>query len=220
MLYVVSTPIGNLEDITFRAVRILNEVDWIAVEDTRKSGRLLKKFNIETKMLSYHEYNKKERSLELLSRLQQGEAGAIISDAGTPGISDPGFYLIRLVKQNKLDVTCVPGATAFVPALILSGCPVDQFQFLGFLPVKLGKKRTVLASLKGYGKSVILYESPYRLIKTLDCIYEIWGDIYVSLCRELTKIYEEVETLLISEWKEKYHSKKIKGEYVIIFVPT
>ncbi len=218
MLYIVSTPIGNLDDITLRALKTLQEVDWIAAEDTRHTGKLLKHFEISTPQASYHEHNKESRSGEIVQKMKEGLSYALVSDAGTPGISDPGFHLIREVQNAQLPVTCVPGATAVIPALVLSGCPVDRFQFVGFLPPKLGKKRSKLESLKGYGSSVIVYESPYKLLKTLEAIQDVLGNIPVTLCRELTKMHEEVCTRSVSEWFQCYQQCPPKGEYVLVFV--
>lgn len=218
MLYIVSTPIGNLEDISLRALRILQEVDLIAAEDTRHTGKLLKHYEINTRQLSYHEHNKEARSRELIQKMEEGQSVALVSDAGTPGISDPGFYLIRQAQQEGLPVTCIPGATAFVPALLLSGCPVDQFQFIGFLPPKTGKKKAKLEQLKDYPKTVIAYESPFKLLKTLQLMREVLGDIRLTLCRELTKMHEDVQSQLISEWLVHYQTATPRGEFVLVFV--
>lgn len=219
MLYIVSTPIGNLEDITLRAIRTLKDVDLIAAEDTRHTGKLLKHYEVLTPQTSYHEHNKTSKTEYLIEQLQNGLNIALVSDAGTPGISDPGFYLIREVLRQDIEVTTIPGPTAFVSALLLSGMPVDQFQFIGFLPPKSGKKTAKLESLKTYNKAVIAYESPYKILKTLQTMQDVYGDIDVCLCRELTKMHEESKTQLISQWLLEYENKTPKGEFVLVFVP-
>ncbi|OED34377.1 16S rRNA (cytidine(1402)-2'-O)-methyltransferase [PVC group bacterium (ex Bugula neritina AB1)] len=218
MLYIISTPIGNLGDITIRALETLKKVDLIAAEDTRHTGKLLKHFSVKTPQVSYHEYNKTTRAPDLIHKMKQGLSIGLVSDAGTPGISDPGFHLIRETQKANLEVTTTPGATALIPALILSGCPVDQFQFLGFLPIKPTKKIKKLETLKSYGKTVILYESPYKIVKTLKSIQTVFGDISVTLCREITKMNEEIKTLAISEWLTFYETHSTKGEFVVIFI--
>ena len=215
-LYLVPTPIGNLEDMTFRAIRVLKEVDFILAEDTRTSGKLLKHFEIMTQMHSHHMHNE-HRSIEgILNRLKNGETCALISDAGTPAISDPGFLLTRACVENKIEVDCLPGATAFVPALVNSGLPNEKFVFEGFLPVKKGRQ-TRLLFLANEHRTMIFYESPHKLLKTLGHFVEYFGtDRVVSVSRELTKMFEETVRGTASEVLTHYESKPPKGEIVVI----
>ncbi|MBT4869314.1 MAG: 16S rRNA (cytidine(1402)-2'-O)-methyltransferase [Polaribacter sp.] len=215
-LYLVPTPIGNLEDMTFRAIRVLKEVDFILAEDTRTSGKLLKHFEIMTQMHSHHMHNE-HRSIEgILNRLKNGETCALISDAGTPAISDPGFLLTRACVENKIEVDCLPGATAFVPALVNSGLPNEKFVFEGFLPVKKGRQ-TRLLFLANEHRTMIFYESPHKLLKTLGHFVEYFGtDRVVSVSRELTKMFEETVRGSASEVLAHYESKPPKGEIVIV----
>jgi 16S rRNA (cytidine1402-2'-O)-methyltransferase len=215
-LYIIPTPIGNLEDITFRAIRLLNEVDLILAEDTRNSAKLLKHYQITTRMQSFHQYNEHKTLNAIVDRILSGEKVALISDAGTPGISDPGFILVRECIKNGLDVECLPGATAFVPALVNSGLPSDKFQFEGFLPHKKGRK-TRLDFLAQSPYTLIFYESPFRLVKTLEQLAEHFGDDrQASVSRELTKIFEETQRDSLKELSEYFGSKKVQGEIVII----
>ncbi|MGB5369727.1 MAG: 16S rRNA (cytidine(1402)-2'-O)-methyltransferase [Flavobacteriaceae bacterium] len=215
-LYLVPTPIGNLEDITLRALRILKQVDFILAEDTRTSGKLLHHFQIATPMQSHHMHNEHKRLDDLIKRLQAGEQMALISDAGTPGISDPGFLLTRACIENDIDVECLPGATAFVPALVNSGMPSDRFVFEGFLPVKKGRQ-TRLQQLAEESRTMILYESPHKLLKTLAQIVEYFGaERQVAVCRELTKMYEETIRGTAAHVLEHYTKKPAKGEIVIV----
>ena len=215
-LYIVPTPIGNLEDITLRAIRILKEADLILAEDTRQTAKLLNHFEIKTRMRSHHLFNEHKTINGIVDQLNSGEQIALVSDAGTPGISDPGFLLIRACIQNNIDVECLPGATAFVPALVNSGLPSDHFIFEGFLPPKKGRK-TRLEKLAIEPYTVILYESPYRLIKTLTQLAEYFGaDRQVAVARELTKIHEETIRGSIQEVLKYYEDQTIKGEIVII----
>ena len=215
-LYLVPTPIGNLEDMTFRAIRVLKEVDFILADDTRTSGKLLKHFEIMTQMHSHHMHNE-HRSIEgILNRLKNGETCALISDAGTPAISDPGFLLTRACVENKIEVDCLPGATAFVPALVNSGLPNEKFVFEGFLPVKKGRQ-TRLLFLANEHRTMIFYESPHKLLKTLGHFVEYFGtDRVVSVSRELTKMFEETVRGSASEVLAHYESKPPKGEIVIV----
>ena len=215
-LYLVPTPIGNLEDMTFRAIRVLKEVDFILAEDTRTSGKLLKHFEIMTQMHSHHMHNE-HRSIEgILNRLKNGETCALISDAGTPAISDPGFLLTRACVENKIEVDCLPGATAFVPALVNSGLPNEKFVFEGFLPVKKGRQ-TRLLFLANEHRTMIFYESPHKLLKTLGHFVAYFGtDRVVSVSRELTKMFEETVRGSASEVLAHYDSKPPKGEIVIV----
>lgn len=215
-LYLVPTPIGNLEDITFRAIRVLKEVDLILAEDTRTSGKLLNHFEIETQMHSHHMHNEHKTVDSIVKRIQAGENIALISDAGTPAISDPGFLLTRACVENNLEVDCLPGATAFVPALVNSGLPNDKFVFEGFLPVKKGRQ-TRLKLLAEETRTIIFYESPHKLIKTLGHFVEYFGaERPISVSRELTKMFEETIRGTAQEVLEHYTAKPPKGEIVII----
>lgn len=215
-LYLVPTPIGNLEDITFRAIRLLKEADVILAEDTRKSGILLKHYEIHNRLQSYHQFNEHKSAEALVQRISSGEQMVLITDAGTPGISDPGFYLIRACLEANIEVECLPGATAFVPALVNSGLPSDHFVFEGFLPPKKGRQ-TKLLKLSESNYTMVFYESPHRLVKTLLQFSEIFGeDRKVSVSRELTKIYEETIRGSLSEVYNYYKDQKVKGEIVII----
>jgi 16S rRNA (cytidine1402-2'-O)-methyltransferase len=214
-LYLVPTPIGNLEDMTFRAIRILKEVDVILAEDTRTSAPMLKHFGIDKKAYSHHQHNEHQATTEIIKFLNQGKNVALISDAGTPAISDPGFFLVREALKNGLEVNCLPGATAFVPALVNSGLPSDQFVFEGFLPVKKGRQtRLKLLSLEE--RTMIFYESPHRLLKTLAEFAEyLGGDRPASVSRELTKLYEETVRGTLLEIKSHFENNILKGEFVI-----
>ncbi len=215
-LYIVPTPIGNLEDMTFRAIRVLKEVDFILAEDTRTSGKLLKHFEISTQMHSHHMHNE-HRSIEgILNRLKNGETCALISDAGTPAISDPGFLLTRACVENKIEVDCLPGATAFVPALVNAGLPNEKFIFEGFLPVKKGRQ-TRLLFLAEENRTMIFYESPHKLVKTLGHFVAYFGaDRAISVSRELTKMFQETIRGTASEVLAHFEAKPPKGEIVIV----
>ena len=214
-LYLVPTPIGNLDDITFRAIKVLKEVDLILAEDTRTSGKLLKHFDISTHMQSHHMHNEHKTIDGLIQKLKAGTTIALISDAGTPAISDPGFLLTRACVENNIEVDCLPGATAFVPALVNSGLPNDKFVFEGFLPVKKGRQ-TRLKFLAEETRTMIFYESPHKLLKTLANFVEYFGaDRQVSVSRELTKLYEETIRGTATEVLEHYTNKSPKGEIVI-----
>ncbi|GGG21431.1 ribosomal RNA small subunit methyltransferase I [Dokdonia pacifica] len=215
-LYLVPTPIGNLEDITLRAIRVLKEVDLILAEDTRTSGKLLKHFEISTQMMSHHMHNEHKTVENLVKRLQAGETMALISDAGTPAISDPGFLLTRACVEAGITVDCLPGATAFVPALVNSGLPNDKFVFEGFLPVKKGRQ-TRLLLLVEETRTMIFYESPHKLIKTLGNFAEFFGEErQVSVSREITKLHEETIRGTVKEVLAHYTKKPPKGEIVIV----
>ena len=215
-LYLVPTPIGNLEDMTFRAIRILKDVDFILAEDTRTSGKLLKHFEIATQMHSHHMHNEHKTVKGVVQRIQNGETCALISDAGTPAISDPGFLLTRACVENTIDVDCLPGATAFVPALVNSGLPNDKFVFEGFLPVKKGRQ-TRLKLLAEETRTMIFYESPHKLVKTLGHFVEYFGpERQVSVSRELTKLFEETIRGTTTEVLAHYTAKPPKGEIVVI----
>ena len=216
ILYIVPTPVGNMEDMTFRAVRILKEVDLVLAEDTRTSGILLKHYDIHNQLMSHHKFNEHGTSAGIVGRLQAGENVALISDAGTPGISDPGFFLVREAVRAGIEVQCLPGATAFVPALVSSGLPCDRFAFEGFLPQKKGRQ-TKLESLKEEQRTMIFYESPYRLVKTLQQFAEFYGgDRQVSVCREISKVHEESVRGSLTEVIAHFTEKEPKGEIVII----
>ena len=215
-LYIVPTPIGNLEDITLRAIRVLKEVDLILAEDTRTSGKLLKHFDISTQMHSHHMHNEHKMVDRLVSRIKAGETIALISDAGTPAISDPGFLLTRACVENGIEVDCLPGATAFVPALVNSGLPNDKFVFEGFLPVKKGRQSRLIL-LAEEARTMIFYESPHKIIKTLTQFAEYFGaDRQISVSRELTKLYEETIRGTVKEVLEHFEQKPPKGEFVVI----
>lgn len=215
-LTVVPTPVGNLEDITFRAIRVLKEADLILAEDTRTTGFLLKHFEIQNKMLSHHKFNEHKTVSQLAERIREGENIALVSDAGTPSISDPGFMLVRECVQLGVDVECLPGATAFVPALVNSGLPSDKFCFEGFLPPKKGRQ-TRLKELSTETRTVIFYESPYRLVKTLTQLSENMGsDRRVSVSREISKLHEETVRGTLAEVISHFSMNDPKGEIVIV----
>lgn len=215
-LYLVPTPIGNLGDITLRALDILKLVDVILAEDTRTSGVLLKHYEISKPLQSFHIFNEHKAVAALIDRLKKGEVMALISDAGTPGISDPGFLLVREALKNELIVDCLPGATALIPALVKSGFPTDRFVFEGFLPHKKGKQ-TLLKKLAEEDRTVIFYESPHRLVKTLDMVKEFFGqERLLSVSRELTKKFEETKTGTVQEVLEYFTTKEVKGEIVVV----
>jgi 16S rRNA (cytidine1402-2'-O)-methyltransferase len=215
-LFIVPTPIGNLEDMTFRAIRILKEVDLILAEDTRTSGKLLKHFEIGTHMHSHHMHNEHKTVENLISRLKVGETIALISDAGTPAISDPGFLLTRACVENKIDVECLPGATAFVPALVNSGLPNDKFVFEGFLPDKKGRQTRYLA-LAEETRTMILYVSPHKLVKTLAEFITFFGeDRQICVSRELSKLHEENVRGTVREVLTHFENKPPKGEIVVV----
>ncbi len=215
-LYIVPTPIGNLEDITLRAVRILNEVDTVLAEDTRTSSLLFSRHGIKTHMESYHKFNEHRNSSALLERLKSGESIALISDAGTPGISDPGFLLVRLCRSEGVEIETLPGATAFVPALVNSGFPCDRFCFEGFLPIKKGRQKRI-KELSTEKRTVIFYESPHRLVKTLEQLRDEFGPLReASVSRELTKLYEETRRGPIQDLAQWYISHEPRGEIVIV----
>jgi len=215
-LYVVPTPIGNLQDMTFRAITILKEVDLILAEDTRTSGILLKHFEIQNKLQSYHKFNEHQQLNRYIELLNTGQDIALISDAGTPAISDPGFLLVRECKKNNIEVETLPGATAFVPALVNSGLPNDRFIFEGFLPVKKGRQKRIKALLEE-DKTMIFYESPHRLVKCLEQFSEAFGlDREASVSREISKLHEENKKGTLAELIEHFKSKTVKGEIVIV----
>jgi 16S rRNA (cytidine1402-2'-O)-methyltransferase len=216
ILYIVSTPIGNLEDITLRALRILKEVDLIAAEDTRHTVLLLRHFGIQKPLTSYFEGNELRKKEFILSRLKQGDRIALVSDAGTPGISDPGFRLIQTAAESEIPIVPIPGPSAVIAALSVSGLPTDAFLFKGFLPHKSKKRRDLLKQLEETKETLIFYESPHRLTETLKDILDTFGDREIVLTRELTKIYEEILRGKVSEIQKQIGEKKLKGEITLI----
>jgi 16S rRNA (cytidine1402-2'-O)-methyltransferase len=215
-LYLVPTPVGNLGDMTFRAVEVLKSVDVILAEDTRVSGILLKHYQIDTPMQSYHQHNEHHMTESVVKQIKRGRETAIITDAGTPGISDPGFLLSRACVAEGVEIQCLPGATAFVPALVNSGLPNDKFVFEGFLPAKKGRQKR-LKILSSEDRTMIFYESPYKILKTLQQFTEHFGsDREVSISREISKIYEETLHGTLEEMVAHFNIKKPKGEFVII----
>lgn len=215
-LYLCATPIGNLEDMTLRCIRILKEVDLIAAEDTRNSIKLLNHFEIKTPMTSYHEYNKIEKGHRLIERLQSGEDIALITDAGTPGISDPGEELVRMCQEAGIVVTAVPGAAACITALTISGLATRRFAFEAFLPTDKKERQAILEELKGETRTMVLYEAPHRLARTLKVLCETLGNRRISICRELTKKHETVFATTIEDALDYYESQEPRGECVIV----
>jgi 16S rRNA (cytidine1402-2'-O)-methyltransferase len=216
MLYIVPTPVGNLEDITFRALRILKEVDLILAEDTRTSSVLLKHYDIHTPLKSHHKFNEHETSDDMATRIAAGMTVALISDAGTPCISDPGFMLVRACVEKGVEVQCLPGATAFVPALVNSGLPNDRFYFEGFLPQKKGRQKR-LAELAEEGRTMVFYESPFRVVKALEQFSEIFGgERRVAVVREITKKFEQTVRGTLTEVIAHFKAHPPKGEFVIV----
>jgi len=215
VLYLVATPIGNLEDITYRAVKVLSSVDLIAAEDTRKTKILLNHYGITKPMMSYYSYNEKTRAPQLIEKLIAGQSIALVSDAGTPGISDPAFHIVQQALENRISIIPIPGPTAFISALIASGLPTDRFVFEGFLPLKKGRK-TKFESLKTESRTMVLYESPHRIRKILADIYNIFGNRNVVVARELTKKFEEIVRGPIQSVLVEMEKKEPRGEYVVI----
>ncbi len=215
-LYLVPTPIGNLEDMTYRAVRVLKEVDTVLAEDTRTTGKLLKHYGIEARMHSHHQFNEHKAVDHLIERLGAGEVMALVSDAGTPSISDPGFLLVRECIKNNIEVETLPGAVAFIPALVNSGLPSDKFVFEGFLPHKKGRKSR-LEQLKDREYTMVFYESPYRLVKTLKQLAEYLGEgRHACVSRELTKLHEENRRGTLNQLADYYEQQGVKGEIVLV----
>ena len=216
LLYVVPTPVGNMEDMTLRAIRVLKEADLILAEDTRTSSVLLKHFDIRNQLMSHHKFNEHGTAATIVERLLAGQTIALISDAGTPGISDPGFFLVREAVAAGVEVQCLPGATAFVPALVSSGLPDDRFCFEGFLPQKKGRQ-TRLESLRDEPRTMIFYESPYRVVKTLQQFSEVFGEErHVSCCREISKVHEESVRGTLAEVLAHFRQTEPRGEFVIV----
>lgn len=216
ILYIVPTPVGNMEDMTLRAIRILKEADLVLAEDTRTSGILLKHFDIQQHLMSHHKFNEHGTSTAIVERLKAGQTIALISDAGTPGISDPGFFLVREAVRAGVEVQCLPGATAFVPALVSSGLPCDRFCFEGFLPQKKGRL-TKIESLKDEERTMVFYESPYRLLRTLRQFADVFGfDRQVSACREISKVHEESVRGTLADVVAHFTAVEPRGEFVVI----
>jgi 16S rRNA (cytidine1402-2'-O)-methyltransferase len=214
--YLVPTPVGNLEDMTLRAIRILKEVSLILAEDTRTSAKLMHHFEIKTRLQSHHKFNEHQTVEGIAERILSGENIALITDAGTPGISDPGFLLVRTCLEKGVEVECLPGATALIPALVNSGFPTDKFVFEGFLPQKKGRQKRI-SELAGETRTMIFYESPYRLVKCLQQFAESWGsDRRASVSRELSKLHEENKRGTLNELIEYFGEKQVKGEIVIV----
>lgn len=218
-LYVVATPIGNLEDITLRALKILKQVDIIAAEDTRHTRKLLHHYGIATQLTSYFEHNELKKAGWLVEQLKQGKDIALVSDAGTPGISDPGYRLVKMALENHVTVISIPGASAIIAALSIAGLPTDSFCFEGFIPSKTGEKLKFLSSLKGIIKTIVLYESPKRLLTTLADIHNILGDVDIVIAREMTKLHEEIISGKISNILNDLKKREIKGEITILLNP-
>ena len=215
-LFLCATPIGNLEDITYRVLRTLKEVDLIAAEDTRNSIKLLNHFEIKTPMTSYHEYNKIEKAYQLVGKMREGKNIALITDAGTPGISDPGEDLVRICYEEGIEVTSLPGPAACITALTMSGLPTRRFAFEAFLPREKKERALVLEQLKKETRTIILYEAPHHLVKTLEELLEALGNRKIAVCRELTKRYEEKTLASISEMLDYYKENEPRGEYVLV----
>ena len=215
-LFLCATPIGNLEDITYRVLRTLKEVDLIAAEDTRNSIKLLNHFEIKTPMTSYHEYNKIEKAYQLVDKMREGKNIALITDAGTPGISDPGEDLVRICYEEGIEVTSLPGPAACITALTMSGLPTRRFAFESFLPREKKERALVLEQLKKETRTIILYEAPHHLVKTLEELLEALGNRKIAVCRELTKRYEEKTLASISEMLDYYKENEPRGEYVLV----
>lgn len=216
-LYLVPTPVGNLEDITLRALRILKEVNFILAEDTRVTGKLLKHFEIDTTMRSYHDHNKEKVTAGYIEQLVDGESFALVTDAGTPGIADPAFYITREAIKKGLTVVPLPGATAFVPALIASGLPSDRFIFENFLPPKASKRKRFFEEMQEEKRTVIFYESPHRILKVLKEFHEVLPQVELVLAREISKMYEEFLRGTAEEILQHYSERKPKGEMVVLF---
>ncbi len=215
-LYLCATPIGNLEDITYRVLRTLKEVDLIAAEDTRNSMKLLNHFDIQTPMTSYHEFNKIEKAYQLVGKLKEGKNIALITDAGTPGISDPGEDIVRICYEEGIEVTSLPGAAACITALTMSGRPTRRFSFEAFLPKDKKERAAVLEELKNETRTIIIYEAPHHLLKTIKELMEALGDRELTVCRELTKKYEEKIQTTFSSLLSYYEDKEPRGEYVLV----
>lgn len=219
VLYLVATPIGNLADLSFRAVETLKAADLVACEDTRHSKVLLDHYGIKKPMVSYHDFSERRRAPQILEKLKSGASVALVSDAGTPGIADPGYRVVKLALEAGVRVEAVPGPSAMLAALAVSGLPTDRFAFEGFFPVKDGARRTRLRSWKEADRTMIAYESPHRLLKTLEAMKEELGDVHVVVARELTKKFEEVTRGTVGEALARYSTGKILGEFVLLYHP-
>ena len=216
MLYLVPTPIGNLSDITLRAIEVFKDVDFILAEDTRTSGILLKHYEISKPLHAFHQHNEHKVLEKVIDRLKAGEKAALVSDAGTPGISDPGFLMVRECVREDIEIICLPGPTAFIPALVCSGLPCERFVFEGFLPHKKGRQ-TRLTALKDESRTMVFYESPHRILKTLNQFAEYFGDERpASVSREISKVYEETVRGTLTEIIKHFETKPVKGEFVIV----
>jgi 16S rRNA (cytidine1402-2'-O)-methyltransferase len=215
-LYLVATPIGNLEDITMRAVRILQEVDLIACEDTRTSRVLLNHYGINKPVVSYHNFNERQASERIIGRILEGQSVAVISDAGTPSISDPGFIIVREAVRQGINVAAIPGPAAMIMAVAVSGLPTDAFIFYGFLPQTSGKRRAILESLVERRETIVFYESPYKIHKLLDEVFEVIGNRKAALCREMTKKFEEIIRGDVEAIRGQLTGKKVKGELTLV----
>lgn len=215
-LYLVATPIGNLEDLTLRALRVLREVDLIACEDTRRTQQLLNHYNIKTSTLSYHEHNEMTRAPELIIEMEEGEHVALVSDAGMPGVSDPGYRLVHLAIRHGIPVIPIPGASAFVAALAASGLPMDQFRFVGFLPARKLVRQKALQELRSAGQTLVFYEAPHRLAEMLDDVRAVFGDRPAVVAREVTKLHEEFVRGTVGEVLERLRKKPVKGEITVL----
>ncbi len=219
-LYLVATPIGNLSDITHRALQVLRDVDLIACEDTRHTHKLLSHYGITTKTISYHEHNEQQRAVELIDQLRQGNSIAVVSDAGTPAVSDPGFRLVRAAIENDVPVVPVPGPSALISALVAAGLPTNEFFFAGFLPPRTNARRARLSELQSVPATLIFYEAPHRLAATLKDAYEILGERDAVVARELTKVHEEIRRGRLSELSEHYDREDPRGEIVVLIDRT
>lgn len=218
MLYVASTPIGNLEDITLRAIKILKQADYIVCEDTRHSGILLKKYSISKPLLSFHSHSPESQLKKIMELLKQGKNLALISDAGTPGISDPGYTLIKTAIEENIQITCAPGASAVIAALSISGLPAHRFLYLGYLPLKKGRKK-LIESLKQTPYTIVFYEAPHRILRTLREIEDSLGSRRVAVCREMTKIFEEIFRGTVKDAVSHFEAKKPRGEFTVAIGP-
>ncbi|MEW6008280.1 MAG: 16S rRNA (cytidine(1402)-2'-O)-methyltransferase [Candidatus Omnitrophota bacterium] len=219
-LYIVSTPIGNLKDITLRALEVLKSVDFIACEDTRVTARLLSRYNIQKPLISYHSYNKLQQGNLLIEKLKSGQSGALVSDSGTPGVSDPGSLLISQAIEAGIDISVIPGPSALLAALSASGFPSDNFYFCGFLSSKANRRKRQLEELKKLKTTVVFYEAPHRILKTLNDILEIFGDIEICLAREMTKKFEEIRREKVSLSLHHFSKTPSRGEFVIVIGKT
>lgn len=216
MLYIVATPIGNLSDITLRALEVLRSADLIACEDTRQTRKLLDHYQIQKPLTSYYEHNKLAKGEYLVSLLKEGKNIALVSDSGTPGISDPGFHIVKLALENNITVMPIPGASALVTALSASGIPANRFIFEGFLPLKPGPRKKILSALREQKKTIVLYESPHRFLKLLSQLKEVFGDAEITIVREVTKKFEEIKKGSPDALLEYFSKSKVRGEFAVI----